>query len=224
MHLSIEPKDLEKYIFSQISNLIPDSQLKYGQISYADIEKALEKCDFCFKHIKNFAFCNERGETFFSHLHADQYAMFLVYLSNLIWKERQDKIACDRIMYLNRILHSFMMSYKVKVPDIMWLAHPVGSVIGNADYSDYLYISQNCTINTAGNADELKPQIGKFFAMGAGSAVIGDKEIGDYCSIGVNALLYDKPLNDHSIVINCNGSNEIRIKKSLSFSEKIFYH
>ena len=223
MHLSIEPEDLEKYIFSQISTLIPDSQLKYGQISYADIEKALEKCDFCFKHINNSAFCKERGETFFSHLHADQYAMFLVYLSNLIWKERQDKIACDRIMYLNRILHSFMMSYKAKVPDIMWLAHPVGSVIGNADYSDYLYISQNCTINTAGNADELKPHIGKFFAMGAGAALIGDKEVGNYCSIGVNATVYNTELKDNSIVINKRGKIKILHSEKISFAQKIFY-
>lgn len=222
MHLSIEPEDLEKYVFSQISTLIPDSQLKYGQISYADIEKALEKCDFCFKHIKNSAFCKERGETFFSHLHADQYAMFLVYLSNLIWKERQDKIACDRIMYLNRILHSFMMSYKVKVPDIMWLAHPVGSVIGNADYSDYLYISQNCTINTAGNSEELKPHIGKYFAMGAGAALIGDKSIGDNCSIGANAMLFNTSLKNNSIVISNNGTIEIKVKKGLSFAQKMF--
>lgn len=222
MDLSLTINELKNYVEKQIETLIPDALYKTGQIKDSDIISAVSKCDYCFSHIKNGAFNDGKGKTFFSHVHADQYAMFLVYLSNYIWKERQDKIVCDRIMYLNRILHSFLMSYKAKVPDIFWLAHPVGSVIGNADYSDYLYISQNCTINTAGTADELKPHIGKFFSMGAGAAVIGDKPIGDNCSIGVNAVLYDTELKDNSIVINNNGNIEIKKSQKISFAKKVF--
>ena len=116
-----------------------------------------------------------------------------------------------------------MMSYKAKIPDILWLAHPVGSVIGNADYSNYLYISQNCTINTAGIAGELKPKIGEFFAMGAGSALIGDKNVGKNCSIGANAMVYNMELEDNSIVICDKGEIKILHSDKPSFAQKLFY-
>ncbi len=41
------------------------------------------------------------------------------------------------------------MTYKCKLPKIFVFYHAVGSVIGNADYSDYLVVFQNVTINTA---------------------------------------------------------------------------
>ncbi len=223
MKYSLFPEELKKYIELQIDKNIPDGKMLEGMILKSDIEKALDKCDYCFKHIRNAAFFDEKGQTYFSHLHADQYGMFLVYLGSLIWKERKDKLVCDRLMYLNRVLHSFLMSYKAKVPDIFWLAHPIGSVIGNADYSDYLYISQNCTINTAGNGQELKPHIGQFFSMGAGAALVSDKPIGDNCSIGVNALLFNKELKDNSIVINNNGKTEILENREICFAKKMFY-
>lgn len=222
MKLNISIEDLRLYLLKQIQNIVPDDEKCSENLLSKDINTAIERCEYCFKHIKNSAYCNEKNETFFSHLHADQYATFLVYLSNGIWKERQDKNICDRIMYVNRVLHSFMMSYKAKVPDIFWLAHPVGSVIGNADYSDYLYISQNCTINTAGSADDLRPHIGKYFAMGAGAALIGDKNIGDNCSIGVNTLLYNTELKNNSIAINDNGVVKIITKETESFAHKMF--
>lgn len=223
MKLSLEVPQLLEYTQKQICFFFPDNIYISGKLFISDIEKALIRCEKCFLHIKNSAYTDGQGNTFFSHLHADQYATFLVYLSNYLWYERQDKIICDKIMYLNRVLHSFMMSYKAKVPDIFWLAHPVGSVIGNADYSNYLYISQNCTINTAGTSDDLRPRIGEFFSMGAGAAVIGDKDIGNNCSIGVNALLYNTTLLDNSIVINDRGNIKIIQKETESFAKKMFY-
>lgn len=224
INTTITSEELKKYIQSQISHFIPDRIDVMESLKIEDIGKALDKCEICFSHIKNSAYSDENGNTFFSYLHADQYATFLVILACNIWKERQDKNVCDRIMYLNRVLHSFMMSYKCHLPDIFMLGHPVGSVIGNAEYSDYLYISQNCTINT-GTVDEngnCTPKIGKYFAMGAGAVLVGDKPIGDNCSIGAGAMLYNTALEDNSIVINNCGSMEIRKSKGISLAQKLF--
>ena len=99
-----------------------------------------------------------------------------------------------------------MMSYKCHLPDIWWLGHPVGAVIGNAEYSDYLYISQNSTINTGPLAEggSCTPKIGKYFSMGAG------------------AMLYNTALEDNSIVINNCGTMEIRKSKKISMAQKLF--
>ncbi len=224
MEKTINSSQLKKYIEKQIVSLVPDDVYKEGMITISDIENALLKCEKCFKHIINPAYSDENGNTFFSHIHADQYATFLVYLSNNIWKEREEKIVCDRIMYLNRVLHSFMMSYKCHIPDIIWLAHPVGSVIGNAEYSNYLYVSQNCTINTGVPAEDgsCTPKIGEYFAMGAGAIVIGNQKIGNNCSIGAGAMLYNQNLEDNSIVINNFGNMEIRKNNGNSFASKMF--
>ena len=225
MILSMSERELCSYVCSQISHFIPDSINIKNNLLLSDVSASLEKCSFCFSHIKNNAYRDDNGQTFFSHIHADQYATFLVFLSNHIWKIRGDKLLCDRIMYINRVLHSFMMSYKAKIPDIFWLAHPVGSVIGNADYSDYLYVSQNCTINT-GDPDKdgsPTPKIGKYFGMGAGSAVIGNKPIGDRCSLGVNVLLYNKDLKNNTVVINKDGEIIEKINREKCFSEKMFF-
>lgn len=224
MITSLKPESLSKYLKCQIQHFIPDYTFVDGMIYPTDIQIALDKCENCFKHIKNPGYSDEKDQTFFSHLHADQYASFLVFLSNYIWKERQDKLICDRLMYLNRVLHGFMMSYKCHLPDIFWLAHPVGSVIGNAEYSDYLYISQNCTINTGPVLEDgsCTPMIGKYFAMGAGAVLVGDKSIGDNCSIGAGAMLYNTPLDDNSIVINNCGTMEIRKNKGISLAQKLF--
>ena len=224
INTTITSEELKKYIQSQISHFIPDRIDVMGSLKIEDIRTALDKCEICFSHIKNSAYSDEKGNTFFSYLHADQYATLLAILSCDIWKERQDKKICDRIMYLNRVLHSFMMSYKCHIPNIIWLAHPVGSVIGNAEYSDYLYISQNCTINTGVPSEDgsCTPKIGKYFAMGAGAVVIGNQSIGNNCSIGAGAMLYNQNLDDNSIVINNLGNMEIRKNKGDSFAAKMF--
>lgn len=228
MQTSLTSKELHNYLSSQIKHFIPDNIFVDGMIRDEDIQISLDKCDNCFKHINNSLYSRIVGggeiESIFSHLHADQYAQFLVYLANYIWNTRHDKIICDRIMYLNRILHSFMMSYKAKIPDIMLFGHPVGAVIGNADYSNYLYISQNCTINTGSLAEDgsYTPKIGNYFFIGAGAVLIGNEPIGDNCSIGANAMLYNTALEDNSIVINNNGKIEIRKKIGISAAARCF--
>lgn len=224
INTSITSSELKQYIETQIIHFMPDGIYKNGMIKDNDIQIALDKCENCFKHIINDAYSDEKGNTFFSHLHADQYAMFLEFLANYIWKERAEKNACDHLMYLNRVLHSFMMSYKCHLPNIWLLGHPVGSVIGNAEYSDYLYITQNCTINTGPIAEDgsCTPKIGKYFAMGAGAVLVGDKTIGDNCSIGAGAMLYNTELEDNSIVINNCGKMEIRQSKKMSLAQKLF--
>lgn len=224
INTTITSEELKKYIQSQISHFIPDRIDVMGSLKIEDIRTALDKCEICFSHIKNSAYSDEKSNTFFSYLHADQYATLLVILACNIWKERQDKNICDRIMYLNRVLHSFMMSYKCHLPDIFWLAHPIGAVIGNAEYSDYLYISQNCTINTGPMAEDgsYTPKIGKYFAMGAGAILVGDKPIGDNCSIGAGAMIYNQELEDNSIVINNHGIMEVHKNMQKCFAQKLF--
>ena len=84
-------------------------------------------------------------------------------------------------------------SYKALLPDIFFLDHPVGTVLGNAKYSDFLVVTQNVTVET--NYDEIgnsAPYLGKGLFLSAGAKIIGNKPVGDRVSLGVDTVVFNK--------------------------------
>lgn len=217
MNTTLSQKELSKYVIMQLETFFPDGHRFSNDLFCKGVETALFRCEECFKHILIPGYCDNNGSVF-SHLHMDQYASFLYFLSNTLYMEYgiEAKNICDKIINLNRLLNGLFLSYKCPMPKIFILAHPVGSVIGNANYSDGLYISQNVTINThtddKGNIDL---NIGKGFFCGAGAKIIGNKNIGDRVSVGVNTLIYNKKVvNDSVCCMNDEGNLIIRKRKS----------
>lgn len=158
---------------------------------------------------------NENKESTFSHMHSDQYSQFLYFLSNSLWKLSNNKPICDKLIALNKLLNGMFYSYKCKLPDLFLFAHPVGTIIGNASYSDGLVIFQNVTINTDSDEDgNPAPKLGKGLFLGAGAKIIGNKPIGDRVSIGVDALVHKTAIPSDSVVYrDANGSIKISKRK-----------
>lgn len=215
MKLSLSKRELQNYTMKQLKNFFPDNHPLKGDDIDASFEQALERTENCFRYIKNAAYSDGQGTTFFSHLHSDQYATFLYYWANSLWKLSANKSVCDKLIYLNKTLHGFFVSYKGKLPDIFFLTHPVGSVIGNAAYSDFLVIGQNVTINTGENSVGVTvPKLGKGLYLAAGAKIIGNDPVGNRVSIGVDAFVYEEPVPDDSIVLRKpDGSVQIRRRK-----------
>ena len=210
MELKIKKNELKDYLAKQLDAFFPDNIHMCGDDIDAAFELGIERTEHCFKCISFPSYSNEKGNTFFSHLHADQYAQFLYFFSNSLWNLSENKTICDKILGLNRLLHGFFLSYKCKLPEHFFLGHPLGSIIGNADYNDYLVIFQNVTINTDQTSDgNPAPEIGKGVFLGAGAKIIGNKRIGDRVSIGVDALVYDMEVPDDSVVIRDNSGKTI---------------
>ena len=213
MELSLKRDDLKEYLKKQLDVFFPDNIQMSGKDIDSAFELGLERTEHCFKCITFPAYSNDKGDTFFSHLHADQYAQFLYFFSNSLWNISENKTICDKVLNLNRLLNGFFLSYKCKLPDYFFLGHPVGAIIGNAVYSDYLVVFQNVTVNTDRKDDgSPAPEIGKGVFLGAGAKIIGNKRIGDRVSISVDALVYDKEIPDDSVVIR-KDSGETIIKK-----------
>lgn len=215
MKLSLPKKELQKYTLKQLETYFPDGHNLNGHDIDVSFEQALERTENCFRYIKNAAYSDGHGTTYFSHLHSDQYAQFLYYWANSLWELSENKAVCDKLIYLNKTLHSFFVSYKGKLPNIFFLTHPVGSVIGNASYSDFLVIGQNVTINTGESPNnEIIPKLGKGLYLAAGAKIIGNEPIGNRVSIGVDAFVYGQSIPDDSVVLrNPNGSIQIRERK-----------
>lgn len=217
MNLSLSKEKLKQYIGTQLEHFYPDQYKFKGKEIDHSFDIALERLDYCFKHIARPAYSDNKGNTFFSHLHSDQYSQFLYFLSNSLWKYTgEEHPICSKLILLNRALHGIWYSYKGALPDIFYLTHPVGSVLGNASYSDYLVVLQNVTVNTGISTEESpKPILGKGLFLGAGAKIIGNQTIGDRVSIGCDAIVYDKEIKSDSVVIRDEtGRIQIRPRKN----------
>lgn len=228
MKISLSRNELKNYVESQLDCFFPDKYKMVGNDIDSAFELGLELLENCFKYLTFPAYCDGEGQTYFSHLHSDQYAQFLYYFSNSLWKTSQNKVICDKLIYLNRVLNNFFFSYKGNLPDIFFLAHPVGTILGNAVYNDFLVVFQNVTINTsADDQGNPAPQLGKGLFLGAGAKIIGNKKIGNRVSISVDTVVYNQEIPDDKVVItdskgeviiknrtksNCMAQNYFRIK------------
>ena len=215
MILSMQTIELKNYVSKQLDNFFPDQYKLVGQDIDSAFALAIERLENCFKYISVSSYSNNKGITYFSHLHSDQYAQFLYFFSNSLWKLSENKPICDKLIFLNRVLNNMFISYKCSLPDIFFLGHSIGSIIGNAVYSDFLVVFQNVTINTS--ADELggpAPVLGKGLFLGTGAKIIGNKTIGDRVSIGVDAVVFNQMIDQDSVVIrNSLGTIEINPRK-----------
>lgn len=210
MDISLKKQDLKLYLKNQLEYHFPDglTQRYYeGEDVDFAFEEALCRLENCFKYVALPAYSNEKGQTFFSHLHSDQYAQFLYYFMNSLWKRSQNRIICDKTMLLLRELNSIFVTYKCEMPDIFLFQHTVGTVIGNAQYSDYLLILQNVTINTGVDKERLGTlKLGKGVSLLPGAKIISDEPIGDRVNIGVDAVVYKTAIeNDKSVIRDRNG-------------------
>lgn len=219
MILSLTSSVLTEYIIHQIKTFFPDNQgLTSSDIAHA-LKTALDRLEFCFMHIQDMRF-QQNGEAVFNHLHSDQYAMFLYFLSNSFYIQEGRETICEKIFYLNKCLHGIDCFYTVQLPSIFLFVHPLGTILGTqASYSDYFLISQNCTIGD--NYDGQYPVLGKGVALYSGATIIGECVIKDNCEIGAHAFIYNSKIASDSIVFGRHPNNTIKRNRT-SVIEKHF--
>ncbi|MCD7907965.1 MAG: hypothetical protein LUH04_09870 [Clostridium sp.] len=77
----------------------------------------------------------------------------------------------------------------------------MGSILGRAQYSDYFFIYQGCTVG--GNYKGTKilyPSIGHHVVMYANSMVVGNSHIGNNVLISANTYIKGQDIPNNSIV------------------------
>ena len=206
MILSIDQILLVQYVRRQLDQFFPDN-LPTDEIE-AYIDDVLDRIVYCFSAI-NDKYYTKDSQTYFNHLNSDHYAMFLYFLSNTLYRNGADVRLCEKIFYLNKMLHGIDVFYSVELPEIFLFVHPLGTVLGRAKYSDYFLVYQNCTIG--GNHD-IYPVLGKHVSVYNKASIIGNCKIGDNCKIATNSLILDYDLIDDKIYIGT--PNNCIIKKN----------
>jgi len=144
----------------------------------------LERLEHCIRHVRIKGYWDHDGPRF-NHLHSDQYAVFLYYVSNTAFKSGMIELAA-KAYGLNKAMHGLDAFYEVELPGIFAVVHPVGTVLGRAKYADYFCCYQNVSVGAdpfiAGG-----PVFGEGVVMYGGSRVIGNVKVGANCLISAGA-------------------------------------
>lgn len=161
-------------------------------------ETTLARVDACFSASTN-KYYRSADQVLFSPYHSGQYCIFLYYLANTAFQSggHQPSVVCDKLYMLNKALNGLDLYYEVAMPDVFFLDHPVGSVMGRAQYGDGFSFSQNCTV---GNNKGRYPTIGRNVKMMSGSKILGGATIGDGAIISANAYVKGQDVPPNSIV------------------------
>ena len=223
MIISLSENRLLEYIIKQLNNFFPDKEVNLTEDIKKSFKLSLSRLEYCFSFIKNPAYNKDRVVTF-DYLHTDQYLQFIYFWANTHWRMGYEESFSKKLANLHRYLSGMFLSYKCELPDIFFIFHSVGTVIGNASYNNFLVISQSVTINTGDMIENIRrPILGKGLYLGTHAEIIGNQEIGDYVSIGVEATSYRDNVPSNSTIIRYEGKNLIRKRKSvLCYAQKFF--
>lgn len=212
--IDISYYELKELIFRQLSFFM------YNEVNKACIDtllkKALERTEKCFSKITNKYF-NDGNIIRFNPFHSGQYAIFLYYLSNSAFEGGNKELA-EKSYYLNKMLHSIDWYYEVVLPEYFMADHPMGSVLGRAKYSNYLSISQGCTI---GNNHGFYPVFDERIVMHPNSIVVGKCIIGKNVEISSNTFVCDEIVPSNSIVFGSSPKLIIKTKDECYMKKRL---
>lgn len=148
----------------------------------------------------------------FNPFHSTQWMTFLYYLSHDLYKNSSS--LCDKIYYINKIMHSVDLFYAIDLPEVWSAEHPLGSVMGRAKYSEGFFFYQGCTVG--GTRDKegnlFYPELEENVKMYANSSILGHCHIGPNVQIGAGALVKNQDVPADSIVFG--QSPNLIIKKA----------
>lgn len=204
MIFEISKKDIKNLLNLQLTSFF--GKLNAIEVQMIDdvFSKVFADIEYNFSKNKNkYYHCQTKNgdETYFNPFHAGQWTIFLYYMSYSIAHNKDGGHICsilaDKIYYLNKALNSCDLFHQVKLPQYFSLDHPVGSVIGRAQYGEGFSFGQYCTV---GNNHDIYPIIGKNCRMCMNSAILGNSHIGNNVIIGAGAIVKDQNVPDNSII------------------------
>ena len=179
------------------------------------IDQASARCLLTFQKIKNKYYQDNHISV--DPLHSSQYAMFLYHLAKGASLSPSMQRLADKVYYLNKSLNNCELYHAINLPDIMYFDHPLGSIMGRANYSNYFAFQQGCCV---GNNHDAYPTFGEHVRMFANSTVIGASTIGTRIFISANTYIKDQNIPDNSIVFGSSPDLKIITKPNDYFDER----
>ncbi|MBT5240529.1 MAG: serine acetyltransferase [Rhodospirillaceae bacterium] len=193
---SLSCDDLTEYVATQMDAFFPDGFPVRPQLKRY-VTAALERMEHCVLRASLKGFHTKDGPRY-HHLHTDQHAMFLYYLSNTVFDMGGPVPVAEKTYALNKTLHSLDVFYEVELPAVFALVHPVGTVLGRATYGDYFCAYQNVSVGA--DLDGNHPIFGDGVVMYGGSRIVGKVTVGDNCLISAGTLILGGDIPPNHVV------------------------
>ncbi len=206
MKLSIERHELDAMVGRQLQTLFMLRSSEQSLI-LRGIAGALERAEYCFSRTDD-KYYRKNGNTYFNPFHSGQYCIFLYFLANQVATEDgSESLLADRVYYLNKALNCLDLYHAVKMPRVFMLDHPVGSVLGRAEYGECFRFSQSCTV---GNNHGKYPRFGANVTLMSGAKVLGACHIGDDVIVAANTFVKDTDIPARSVVFGSSPNLTIK--------------
>lgn len=176
------------YVTAQVERFFPDEQAGIKPVLDGCLDETLSRLETCINAVRMWRI----GE--FDYLHSSQYAIFLYFLANTLWRREGDQRICVKLFFLNKSLNGIDCFYEITMPEIFFIGHSVGIVLAKATYGNRLVLYQNSTV---GKNHGQAPIIGDNVIMYPNTAIIGASHIrdGSVISQGVSVINRETPGN-----------------------------
>jgi serine O-acetyltransferase len=93
------------------------------------------------------------------------------------------------------LLNGIDAFYEVDISEIFVFSHPIGTVLGWANYANYYLVNQEYTIGAAREAESGKksiyPVLGEYCAIYKGAVILGNCHVGNSYKISAHSLLIE---------------------------------
>lgn len=193
-----KPIDLAQYIATQLNNLFPECGIK------SDVDRIIDAVPLALDRMRPILAAVRAFENHvFDHFNSMQYASFLHILGNEHWKANGMTSITHRLFYLNKTLNTIDLFGTISMPEVFFISHGMGSVIGNARYGNKLVIFQNVTVGRVGDD---RPTIGENVILYSGAVITGKSIIGNNSIISAGTVLHDAEVPDNVVVFK-NGKD-----------------
>jgi len=188
--------ELVDYIAAQLAAFFPDRWGDARQAIDQDMDEALDRQNVCINAVRWWK------EDEFDYLHSSQHCIFLYYLANTIWRNRQNDNVCTKLFGLNKALNGFDCFYDNALPDKLFIGHSVGIVLARTTFSNYLVLYQGCTV---GKNHGAAPILEEGVVLYPNSAIIGHCHIGPGTIVGQGSSIIDADTPGNSYVFSNSG-------------------
>lgn len=206
-------ENLIEFVAAQLAGLFPCVEKR------ADVEALNEIASATLERLRPILAAVRAFEpNVFDHFNSLQYATFLYLLASEASRRNPDSALADRLFCLNRALNSIDLFYAVQLPEVFFISHGLGTVLGNVSYGNRLVVFQGVTIGRVGNR---RPVIGDNVVIYPGATISGSSVIGSDCVVGAGVVLHNQIVPPASIVSLRAGVLELR-KATKSYARIYF--
>jgi serine O-acetyltransferase len=147
----------------------------------------------------------------FDHYNSLQAASFVYLTSNEAARDPQYVMLAERLFLLNRALNALDLFYAVALPEVFFISHGVGSVLGNVDYGNRLVFFHAVTVGRVGQD---RPKIGSDVVLYPGAVVTGSTVIGARSVVAAGTVVHDVVIPEDSVVSQAGAELSIRPRKT----------